>query len=244
MLVICYAKASNHRRLAMQNPQTPQMPGAGAVTDALDFVKNLWGSMGLPGMSQPGIGAPVLSVDDLDKKIADLKAVEAWLNVNSAMLRGTIQALEVQRGTIATLKTMSATFAEAMKQPGADEKSVFASSPYAAFFTPAAAPAAAAAPEAGKAEPAAAQPAAAVPFMPDPTLWWNVLQDQFKQAVTNAMAPDAMANMGAMAKEAAEKMGAAAAAKPATPPKPDEPATSGGGGSSKPRAPRAKAGKA
>jgi hypothetical protein len=235
----------------MQNPQTPQMPGAGAVTDALDFVKNLWGSMGLPGMSVPGIGAPVLSVDDLDKKIADLKAVEAWLNVNSSMLRGTIQALEVQRGTIATLKTMSATFAEAMKQPGADEKSVLASSPYAAFFNPAAASAAATPeagkaeqPAAGKAEPAAAQPAAAAPFMPDPTLWWNVLQDQFKQAVTSAMAPDAMANMSAMAKEAAEKMGAAAAAKPAAPPKPDEPATSGGGGSSKPRAPKAKAGKA
>jgi hypothetical protein len=227
----------------MQNPQTPNMPGVGAVTDTLDFVKNLWGSMSVPGMSLPGMGAPVLSVDDLDKKIADLKAVEAWLNVNVAMLRGTIQALEVQRGTITTLKTMGATFAEAMKQPGADEKSVLASSPYAAFFTPPAAPAGAA-PEPAKAAPEAAPPAAGVPFMPDPTLWWNVLQDQFKQAVTNAMAPEAMANMGAMAKEAAERMGAAAGAKPATPSKPDEPAAPGGGGSAKPRAPKAKAGKA
>jgi hypothetical protein len=220
----------------MQNPQNAQMPGVGAVTDTLDFVKNLWGSMSLPGMSLPGMGAPVLSVDDLDKKVADLKAVEAWLNVNSAMLRGTIQALEVQRGTISTLKTMGATFAEAMKQPGADEKSVLASSPYAAFFKPAAAAASA---ESAKAEPEAATPPAGAPFMPDPSLWWNVLQDQFKQAVTNAMAPEAMANMGAMAKEAAERMSAAAGGAAPTPPKPAEPAAPGGGGSAKPRAPKA-----
>jgi hypothetical protein len=233
----------------MQNPQTPQMPGMGAVTDTLDFVKNLWGGMSLPGMSIPAMGAPALSVDDLDKKIADLKAVEAWLNVNVAMLRGTVQALEVQRGTIATLKTMGATFAEALKQPGADEKSVLASSPYAAFFNPAAAPAAAA-PEAAKAAPDAATPDAATPpagnaFMPDPTMWWNVLQDQFKQAVTSAMAPETMANMGAMAKEAAERMSAAAGGTaPATSSKPAEPGSAGGGESAKPRAPKAKAGKA
>ena len=34
----------------MANPQMPQMPGAAVVTDTLDFVKNLWGSMSVPGM--------------------------------------------------------------------------------------------------------------------------------------------------------------------------------------------------
>jgi hypothetical protein len=165
------------------NPQMPQMPGVGSVTDSLDFVKNLWGSMSLPGMSIPGLGAPALSLDDLDKKIADLKAVESWLNVNVAMLRGTVQALEVQRGTIATLKSMGASMAEAMKQPGADQKSVMAAAPFAsAFFAQPAA--AAAAPEAAKAAPASSA------FMPDPALWWNVLQDQFKQAVNSAMPAD------------------------------------------------------
>jgi hypothetical protein len=222
------------------NPQMPQMPGVGAVTDTLDFVKNLWSSMSVPGMSIPGLGAPTLSVDDLDKKIADLKAVEAWLNVNVAMLRGTVQALEVQRGTLATLKSLGASLAEAMKQPGADEKSVLAATPYAsAFFgqPAAAAEKAGATPEADKAEPKAA----AAPFMPDPTLWWNVLQDQFKQAVSSAMSPDAMANAGAMAQQAAEKMGAAAGAKPAEQVKPDNdppPAAAG-----KPRAAKAKPGK-
>ncbi|MET0857230.1 MAG: PhaM family polyhydroxyalkanoate granule multifunctional regulatory protein [Telluria sp.] len=167
------------------NPQMPQMPGVGSVTDSLDFVKNLWGSMSLPGMSIPGLGAPALSLDDLDKKIADLKAVESWLNVNVAMLRGTVQALEVQRGTLATLKSLGASMAEAMNQPGADQKSVMAATPFAsAFFgQPAAAPGATA-PEAAKAEPASST------FMPDPAMWWNVLQDQFKQAVSSAMPAD------------------------------------------------------
>ncbi|MDB5754450.1 MAG: hypothetical protein JWR56_878 [Massilia sp.] len=226
----------------MQNPQTPHIPGVGAVTDTLDFVKNLWGSMSLPGMNMPGLGAPVLSIDDLDKKIADLKAVESWLNVNVAMLRGTIQALEVQRGTIATLKTMGATFAEAMKQPGADEKTVLATSPYAAFFTaPAAQPAAPR--EAAKAAPKSAAPTEGSPLMPNPTLWWNVLQDQFKQAVENAMAPEAIAKAGAMAQEAAERMSAAATGQPASSSKAKPEGPDSGGSSSTPRAPKTKPGR-
>ena len=203
----------------MLKPQMPNIPGVAAVTDTLDFVKNLWGSMSVPGISIPGMAAPTLSVDELDKKIADLKAVESWLNVNVAMLRGTIQALEVQRGTIATLKSMGAALSNAVKQPGANEKSVLAAAPYAsAFFSQPAveplakvevkpepkieAPAPAPAPEP---EPAKeATPAAAA--MANPALWWNLLQDQFKQAVTTAMSSDAMAKGTSMAQDAAAKL--------------------------------------
>ena len=215
------------------NQQMPHIPGVGAVTDTLDFVKNLWSSMSVPGMSIPGIGAPALSVDDLDKKIADLKAVEAWLNVNVAMLRGTVQALEVQRGTIATLKSMGATMAQAMKQPGADEKSLLAAVPYAsAFFTqpaasakPAAKPEPAATAAPAKAAEPAAEPAAAHSLMPDPTQWWNLLQNQFTQAVTSAMSSDPITKSGEMVQEAAARMSAAVTPKAAPPVKAD-PATS------------------
>ena len=118
----------------MANPQMPQIPGAAVMTDTLDFVKNLWGSMSVPGMSVPGMTAPSLSVEELDTKINDLKAVEAWLNLNISMLRGSIQALEVQRGTIATLKSMGASMAAAITQPGASEKNLFDSVPYASAF--------------------------------------------------------------------------------------------------------------
>ncbi len=221
----------------MLKSQMPNIPGVGAVTDTLDFVKNLWGSMSIPGLSGlsslPGMAAPTMNIDDLDKKIADLKAVEAWLAVNASMLRGTIQALEVQRGTIATLKSMGATLAQAVKQPGANEKSVLAAAPYAsAFFSqphveePKAAAPAAPTPEEdseakAKAEEKAAKDkatdaatAAAAVQMANPSAWWNMLQDQFKQAVNTAMSSDAMAGASAMAQSTAAKL-AKAAAKPA-----------------------------
>ncbi|MES2315942.1 MAG: PhaM family polyhydroxyalkanoate granule multifunctional regulatory protein [Pseudomonadota bacterium] len=199
----------------MLKPQMPNIPGVGAVSDTLDFVKNLWGSMSVPGISIPGMAAPTMSVDDLDKKIADLKAVESWLNLNLSMLRGTIQALEVQRGTIATLKSMGAALSNAVKQPGANEKSVLAAAPYAsAFFAqPAAEPVAKAE---AKPEPKpetksvpAPEPAAAA--LANPAAWWNMLQDQFKTAVTTAMSSDAMAGASAMAQDAASKLSAAGA---------------------------------
>lgn len=207
----------------MANPQMPQMPGAAVVTDTLDFVKNLWGSMSVPGMGVPGITAPTMSVEELDKKINDLKAVEAWLNLNTSMLRGSIQALEVQRGTIATLKSMGASLAAAITQPGASEKSVFESVPYASAFFQQAAPAAAPAPEPKPVPAPAPEPATAAPNdagsqaaaqLANPSAWWNLLQDQFKQAVSTAMSPDAP-SFGGGAAGAAAKPAAGKSAKPA-----------------------------
>ena len=213
----------------MANPQMPNIPGAAVMTDTLDFVKNLWGSMSVPGLT-----APTLSVDDLDKKINDLKAVEAWLNLNMSMLRGSIQALEVQRNTIATLKSVGASLAAAVNQ-GADT-SKFESNPYmSAFFqqpsvtppkpaaaAPAQAPAAAAAPTPASSGAAAANPAAAAKpaeasdaaQLGSPAVWWNLLQDQFKQAVSTAMSPEAVAGATARATETAAKFVAAAGGKP------------------------------
>jgi hypothetical protein len=236
----------------MLKPQMPNIPGVGAVSDTLDFVKNLWGSMSVPGLSLPGMAAPTMSVDELDKKIADLKAVEAWLAVNSSMLRGTIQALEVQRGTIATLKSMGATLANAVKQPGANEKSVLAAAPYAsAFFAqPAEAPAPAPVEEKAEAPKAAkkadankptaadASAAAAAVQMANPSAWWNMLQDQFKQAVSTAMSSDKMAGASALAQDAASKL-VKAAVKPKAAPAAKAPAKKAA--AKKPARPRAAA---
>ncbi|HJU70644.1 MAG TPA: PhaM family polyhydroxyalkanoate granule multifunctional regulatory protein, partial [Paucimonas sp.] len=92
----------------MMQSNTPNMPGVGAMTDTLEFVKKLWG-----GLSVPGMVAPTVSTDELDKQISDLKTVETWLTMNMNMLRGSIQALEVQRATIATLKSMGDAFSAA-----------------------------------------------------------------------------------------------------------------------------------
>ena len=191
----------------------PPMPNAAGMTDTLEFVKNLWGGMNIPGIAMPGTGSS-LSTEDLDKKIADLKAVESWLNLNIGMLRGTIQALEVQRGTLATLKAMSDSMTQAMGRPG-DNAGMAA--PFAQFFAQAAqsapsappASAPAAAPKSGPAVPPAAPSAAqaapagdagdAANAMPAAVAWWNLLQDQFRQAVTSAIPTPGADEAGAKA---------------------------------------------
>jgi hypothetical protein len=216
---ICYASRSTYRRIAMVHPQMPNIPGAGVMNDTLDFVKNLWGSMSVPGLT-----APTLSVEELDKKVNDLKAVESWLNLNLSMLRGSIQALEVQRDTIATLKSVGASLASAVNT-GVSDKSIFDANPYAsAFFhhareadkaqatqpspQPAPAPAPTPAPEAKVETP---KPASGGAAAAQPNAWWNLLQDQFKQAVSTAMASESMMTDAAVKFAAA----AAAGAKPA-----------------------------
>jgi len=175
----------------------PNMPGAGVMNDTLDFVKTLWGSMGVPGIGMPGmpgIAAPTLSVDDLDKKINELKAVESWLNLNATMLRSSIQALEVQRGTIAALKSMGQSLAAAVQQPGGAEKMHFTTANWPPASAAQKSQPAASAEGAGKAaEKPQATPdatAAAAAQMANPAIWWNLLQEQFKQAVSTAMAAD------------------------------------------------------
>src|SRR5690606_40106321 len=63
--------------------------------------------------------AKMMSVEDMDKRIADLRAVENWLRMNLSMLSSTIQGLEVQRSTVATLKTFMDTGMATMAQPTA-----------------------------------------------------------------------------------------------------------------------------
>jgi hypothetical protein len=196
----------------MQKTPMSNLPGVGAMTDTLDFVKNLWGSMGVPGIGMNGIAAPTMSVEDLDKKIADLKAVEAWLNINVSMLRGTIQTLEVQRGTIVTLKSMGAAFANAVQQPGASEKSVLQAAPFASAFFPQGSKPAESTQAAATAASSAtagvdAASAAAAAAMTNPAAWWNMLQEQFKVAVNTAMSADSAGH-----KPAADAAGGAAEA--------------------------------
>lgn len=47
------------------------------------------------------------SPEELDKRIKELQAVENWLNLNLSMLRNTIQALEIQKSTLATFQAFS-----------------------------------------------------------------------------------------------------------------------------------------
>ena len=82
------------------------------VHDPLNFMRNMWGNM---GFSLPGMVAPTFDVDELDKRIKDMKAVEGWLRMNLSMLQMTIQGLEMQRTTVSAVQTMGKMASDAAK---------------------------------------------------------------------------------------------------------------------------------
>ena len=81
--------------------------GFGKFVPGFDFLQGLVKNA---GAALPGIGqwvAPTLDPAELDKRIGELRTVQFWLEQNAKMLGATIQALEVQRMTLSTLKTMN-----------------------------------------------------------------------------------------------------------------------------------------
>lgn len=87
--------------------------------DPMGFLRNLWSTVGIP---LPGLVTPTLDVAELDKRIADLKAVEGWLKMNLSMLQMSVQGLEMQRATLAALQAVSQspTAADAATSPFAN----------------------------------------------------------------------------------------------------------------------------
>ena len=87
-----------------------QNSGFGKFVPGFDFLQNLakGASETIPQM--PNLAnwiAPTLNEEELEKRIAELKAVHFWLDQNSKALGATVQALEVQKMTLATLKGMN-----------------------------------------------------------------------------------------------------------------------------------------
>lgn len=82
------------------------------VHDPLNFMRNMWGNM---GFTLPGMVTPTFDVEELDKRIKDMKAVEGWLRMNLSMLQMTIQGLEMQRTTVGAVKAMGQMASDAAK---------------------------------------------------------------------------------------------------------------------------------
>ncbi|ATA52423.1 hypothetical protein CKY39_03735 [Variovorax boronicumulans] len=206
-----------------------------------DFLKNLAGGAAAGSGSVPGIPclaswvAPTMSVEEVDKRIQELKTVQYWLEQNGHALKATIQALEVQKMTLSTLRGMNVRM----------EDIASAFTKQAAAMAPAPAPAPAPRPEpepveeeeeefdeaeeeaeeeetpapkkTSRAKPAASNGAAGVV---DPMQWWGSLTEQFQQIASTALQDAAQLKVPAMAQPLADAVGqvigkATAARKPA-----------------------------
>ena len=186
--------------------------GFGKFVPGFDFLQSLakGASSSIPQL--PNLSnwvAPTISVEELEKRVEELKAVQFWLEQNSRALAATIQALEVQKMTLATLKGMNFSMgdvANAFKLKTADtvmsgvQKAADTVSGAAGAVAGAAArvtgrAAAEEAPDETDAEPASAakaQPkakgkAAGESAVVDPMQWWGALTSQFQQIAANAM---------------------------------------------------------
>jgi hypothetical protein len=215
--------------------------GFGQFVPGFDFLQNLskTAAQAQPAAAgaMPGMAswvAPTLSIEEIDKRIQELKSVQFWLEQNATALKATIQAMEVQKMTLSTLQSMNVNMADLAK--------AFTAKPPVAEPAPTAPPA----PEAPVQEPApevAPNKAAAKSFETsseksstkpavDPMQWWGALTQQFQdiaaaavkdvaaEAMKAGMTPkgastSAASKKSAAAKKAPAKKAASAKTKPA-----------------------------
>lgn len=168
--------------------------GFGKFVPGFDFLKNLAQSS---QQAQPGVAsampnmaswvAPTLSVEELDKRIQELKAVQFWLDQNATALKATIQAMEVQKMTLSTLQGMNVNMADLAKAFTASVPTAApAPAPEAPVHAPEPAPTEAAH-AAHAAEADAAAPEAAAKPAVDPMQWWGSLTEQFQNIAAAAL---------------------------------------------------------
>jgi hypothetical protein len=215
------------------------MADAPAFTKLVPGFDFLQGLVKNAGSALPSIGqwvAPTLNPEELEKRIEELRTVQFWLEQNARMLGATIQALEVQRMTLSTLRTMNVQMDDLreslkIRVPGTSAPTPAPAKAAAEDTADAADDADDAADAAKPARPAAKKAARPAPKKAeaesaagpvDPMQWWGALTKQFTELAASAMkdtATDAAKNLaGALVKQGAEAAGQtlkAAAAVPA-----------------------------
>ena len=194
----------------MTSSNTTDPLGFGKFVPGFDFLQGLSkGAAQAGSASNPASAAfnqwftPTMSAEDLDKRIGELKTVQFWLEQNTRALAATIQALEVQKMTLATLKSMNFPMPSAFggTTASADAPTKAKASPTENHKAP---------------EPKAASPAV------DPMQLWGALTQQFQNIATTALkdvgtaASQAVAQAAPTTKKAAPKAAAPrATARPA-----------------------------
>ena len=171
--------------------------GFGKFVPGFDFLQNLAKGTSEAVPQMPNLAnwiAPTLNVEELDKRITELKAVHFWLEQNSKALGATVQALEVQKMTLATLKGMNFNFsdmANALKLKAADTvaSSVQSVTEKAAATAKSLSDAAEEAEEVAKKVSKAAKPVAATAAagLVDPLQLWGSLTQQFQHIAASAL---------------------------------------------------------
>jgi hypothetical protein len=171
----------------MSDSSNPLNHAFGKFVPGFDFLQGLASSavkgaaQGMPQLPNPANWvAPTLSVEELDKRIEELKTVQFWLDQNAKALQATVTALEVQKMTLATLKGMNFNMGDVANAFKLKASETVANTVNSAF---------------GKTSPikAAVKKNTKSPTSPaagglvDPMQWWGSLTQQFGQIASDAM---------------------------------------------------------
>lgn len=90
------------------------------LQNSLELMGQTWQNLS-PNKTLP-FAAPAMNLEELNKRIEELKHVESWLSMNLAMLKNTIQGLEIQRDSIVSFKELVQTVSDQHKNtPSLDE---------------------------------------------------------------------------------------------------------------------------
>jgi hypothetical protein len=192
----------------------------GKLVPGFDFLQNLTRqAAGSAAQSLPNVPqltswvAPTVSVEEIEKRIQELKSVQFWLDQNATALKATVQALEVQKMTLATLKSMNVAMGDVANaftfkpgearqdeaksgnaktgdaQPGESRAGSQSPHTFAGLEVPpttfgsGSSSAAIAKPE----PEAQAASASSAPSPIDPLQWWGALTQQFQTIAADAM---------------------------------------------------------
>ena len=85
---------------------------ADQMPDPFEAFRRMWGPLGVP---IPGMAMPTLDPAEIEKRVADLRSVEAWLTINLNMVKLSIQGLEVQRAALLAMKAAADNTTAAMR---------------------------------------------------------------------------------------------------------------------------------
>ncbi|MDR2852116.1 MAG: hypothetical protein LBV61_03530 [Burkholderiaceae bacterium] len=157
-------------------PETPLPFDFSAYIPGFDYLRKLArGQAASSTQTLPGIAnlsnwiAPTLSVEEVDKRLREMRAVQFWLEQNLIALKASVQALEVQKMTLSTLRGMNLRMQDLSETLANSAKGV------AAAQTP------------GKAAHKATGKPAGNASLIDPMQWWNALTEQFQSIAAQAL---------------------------------------------------------
>lgn len=79
--------------------------------EMFEFFQKMWNPMSFP---IPGMFQPTMSVEEVEKKIVELRSVENWLKMNLSFVQMTVKTLEMQKSALEAIQESAAAAAPKM----------------------------------------------------------------------------------------------------------------------------------